>query len=71
MGEWLPEPVTPLFMDWAIPRIDTAYNHAVYRSAGIAVAMGQGEVNGWSYVSPPTPRALPHLLFGGQPRSLP
>jgi hypothetical protein len=40
MGEWLPEPVTPLFMDWVIPRIDAAYNHAVYRSAGMTVANG-------------------------------
>ena len=71
LGEWLPEPVTPLFMDWVIPRIDAAYNQAVFASAGISVAMGHGQVNGWYYVSPPSPRALPHLLFGGQPRSLP
>ncbi|HJW01189.1 MAG TPA: PEP/pyruvate-binding domain-containing protein [Arthrobacter sp.] len=71
LGEWLPEPVTPLFMDWVIPRIDAAYNAAVFASAGISVAMGHGQVNGWYYVSPPNPRALPHLLFGGEPRSLP
>ncbi len=71
LGEWLPEPVTPLFMDWVIQRIDAAYNEAVFASAGISVAMGHGQVNGWYYVSPPTPRALPHLLFGGEPRSLP
>lgn len=71
LGEWLPEPVTPLFMDWVIPRIDAAYNQAVLASAGISVAMGHGRVNGWYYVSPPSPRALPHLLFGGEPRSLP
>ncbi len=71
LGEWLPEPVTPLFMDWVIPRIDAAYNEAVFASAGISVAMGHGQVNGWYYVSPPSPRALPHLLFGGKPRSLP
>lgn len=71
LGEWLPEPVTPLFMDWVIPRIDAAYNQAVFASAGISVAMGHGQVNGWYYVAPPNPRALPHLLFGGQPRSLP
>ena len=71
LGEWLPEPVTPLFMDWLIPRIDAAYNQAVFASAGISVAMGHGQVNGWYYVSPPNPKALPHLLFGGKPRSLP
>jgi phosphohistidine swiveling domain-containing protein len=71
LGEWLPEPVTPLFMDWVIPRMDAAYNAAVFASAGISVAMGHGQVNGWYYVSPPSPRALPHLLFGGEPRSLP
>ncbi len=71
LGEWLPEPVTPLFMDWLVPRMDAAYNDAVYSSAGITVAMGHAQVNGWYYVSPPAPRALPHLLFGGQSRSLP
>ncbi|TAP43954.1 PEP/pyruvate-binding domain-containing protein [Arthrobacter sp. S39] len=71
LGEWLPEPVTPLFMDWVIPRMDEAYNKAVFASAGISVAMGHGQVNGWYYVSPPNPKALPHLLFGGEPRSLP
>lgn len=71
LGEWLPEPVTPLFMDWIVPRIDTAYNDAVFRSAGIRVPMGNASVNGWYYVAPPTPRALPHLVFGGRPRSLP
>ncbi|MDQ5863002.1 MAG: PEP/pyruvate-binding domain-containing protein [Actinomycetota bacterium] len=71
MGEWLPEAVTPLFMDWAIPRIDAAYDEAVYKSAGIKVPMGHAAVNGWYYVAPPTPRALPHLLFGGKRSSLP
>ncbi|GAB5080495.1 PEP/pyruvate-binding domain-containing protein [Arthrobacter sp. AD-310] len=71
LGEWLPEPVTPLFMDWLVPRLDAAYNRAVFRSAGISVTMGHAAVNGWYYVAPPTPRALPHLLFGGSRRSLP
>lgn len=71
LGEWLPEPVTPLFMDWLVPRLDAAYNRAVFRSAGISIAMGHAAVNGWYYVAPPTPRALPHLLFGGSRRSLP
>lgn len=71
LGEWLPEPVTPLFMDWLVPRLDAAYNRAVFRSAGISVPMGHAAVNGWYFVAPPTPRALPHLLFGGSRRSLP
>lgn len=71
LGEWLPEPVTPLFMDWIIPCMDAAYNDAVFRSTGLRVPMGNATVNGWYYVAPPTPRALPHLVFGGAPRSLP
>ena len=71
LGEWLPEPVTPLFMDWIVPCMDSAYNDAVFRSTGLRVPMGNATVNGWYYVAPPTPRALPHLLFGGTPRSLP
>ncbi|MFF1251672.1 PEP/pyruvate-binding domain-containing protein [Pseudarthrobacter sp. NPDC058329] len=71
LGEWLPEPVTPLFMDWVIPCMDAAYNDAVFRSAGLRVPMGNATVNGWYYVAPPTPRALPRLLLGGKPSSLP
>ncbi|PNI09634.1 hypothetical protein CXX84_05160 [Arthrobacter sp. AFG7.2] len=71
LGEWLPEPVTPLFMDWLVPGIDAAYNDAVARSAGIRLPMGNATVNGWYYVAPPTLRALPHVLFGGRPHSLP
>ena len=71
LGEWLPEPVTPLFMDWVIRRMDDAYNVAVRRSAGIDVPMGYAQINGWYYVSPPTPLALPQLLFGSEPRSVP
>ncbi|MDR6415896.1 PEP/pyruvate-binding domain-containing protein [Pseudarthrobacter sulfonivorans] len=71
LGEWLPEPVTPLFMDWVIPKLDEAYNEAVRRSAGIDVPMGYAQVNGWYYVSPPTPLALPHLLFGSERRAVP
>jgi pyruvate,water dikinase len=71
LGEWLPEPVTPLFMDWIVPCLDAGYNRAVARSAGVNVPMGHAAVYGWYYVAPPTPRALPHLLFGGSPRSLP
>ncbi|WP_458781971.1 PEP/pyruvate-binding domain-containing protein [Arthrobacter sp. D3-16] len=71
LGEWLPEPVTPLFMDWIVPSMDSAYNDAVFRSAGLRVPMGNATVNGWYYVAPPTPRALPRLVFGGRPHSLP
>jgi hypothetical protein len=71
LGEWLPEPVTPLFMDWIIPIMDAAYNDAVFHSAGLRVPMGHATVNGWYYVAPPTPRALPQLIAGGTPRSLP
>lgn len=71
LGEWLPEPVTPLFMDWIVPCLDSAYNDAVFRSTGLRVPMGNAAVNGWYYVAPPTPRALPHLVSSGTPRSLP
>jgi rifampicin phosphotransferase len=71
LGEWLPEPVTPLFMDWIIPIMDAAYNDAVFHSAGLRVPMGHATVNGWYYVAPPTPRALPQLIAGGTARSLP
>jgi phosphohistidine swiveling domain-containing protein len=68
LGEWLPEPVTPLFMDWLVPTLDSAYNRAVAHSTGVQVPMEHAAVNGWYYVAPPTPRALPHLLFGGSLR---
>lgn len=71
LGEWLPEPVTPLFMDWIVPCLDDAYDKAVARSSGISIPMGHATVNGWYYVAPPGPGALPHLLFRGSLGSLP
>jgi pyruvate,water dikinase len=71
LGEWLPEPVTPLFMDWVVPLMDAAYNDAVRRSVGIDVPMRNCTVNGWYYVSPPSPRQLPRVLFSGRRQSLP
>ncbi|WP_258802230.1 PEP-utilizing enzyme [Pseudarthrobacter sp. NS4] len=58
-------------MDWIVPGIDAGYNRAVARSAGVSIPMGHAAVNGWYYVAPPTPQALPRLLFGGTLRSLP
>ncbi|WP_307609820.1 PEP-utilizing enzyme [Pseudarthrobacter sp. W1I19] len=71
MGEWLPEPVTPLFMDWLVPLIDKGYNEAVFRSSGISIPMGHAAVNGWYFVAPPSPTTLPHMLFSGSLRPLP
>lgn len=50
LGEWLPEPVTPLFMDWVMRRINEGYDAAVKAAARTAIPIGHATVNGWYYV---------------------
>ncbi|SLJ98125.1 PEP/pyruvate-binding domain-containing protein [Arthrobacter sp. P2b] len=68
LGEWLPEPVTPLFMDWLVPRIDDAFNGTLGETLGVAAPVRSGVVNGWYYLSPPSPTSIPRMLFGGAAR---
>jgi rifampicin phosphotransferase len=62
LGEWLPEPVTPLFGDWLLPCIETGFADGMRTTAGTTFAFPRAIVNGWFYATP-TPAITPGRLL--------
>jgi rifampicin phosphotransferase len=60
LGEWLSDPMTPLFQDWLLERIEEGYLVGMRRSTGAAVPFRHAAINGWYYTA--TPR-FPPLAF--------
>lgn len=58
LGEWLPEPLTPLFADWLLPAIEDGYLDGMRSTAGAVVPFRYTTVNGWYY------NAVPRLSLG-------
>lgn len=56
LGEWLPEPMTPLFADWVLPLLEDGYLEGMRDSVGAAVPFRYAIVNGWYFNAPPVPR---------------
>jgi pyruvate,water dikinase len=52
LGEWLPEPVTPLFADWLLPAIETGFADGMRTTAGTTFEFPRAIVNGWYYATP-------------------
>ena len=55
LGEWLPDPMTPLFEDWLLPRIEAGYLDGMEDDIQVRVPFRYGSVNGWYYNAPPIP----------------
>jgi pyruvate,water dikinase len=62
LGEWLPDPMSPLFEDWLLPRIEAGYLVGMEADAGVRVPFRYASVNGWYYNAPPVPS--PRVLAG-------
>jgi phosphohistidine swiveling domain-containing protein len=56
LGEWLPEPLTPLFADWLLPAIESGYLDGMEDDVRVRVPFRYDVVNGWYFNSPPIPR---------------
>jgi pyruvate,water dikinase len=67
LGEWLPEPMTPLFADWLLPRIEDGYLDGMRDTVGAVVPFRYASVNGWYYNAIPVP--TPGLLATAVARS--
>src|SRR6266702_1662899 len=75
LGEWLPEPVTPLFAGWLLPVLERGVARAMQAESGIPMRPAGEVVNGWYYTTPP-PRvdgspALRVLLLLLHPERMP
>lgn len=63
LGEWLPEPVTPLFADWLLPLLTAGFARGNRIDVGIGAGLRHGIVNGWYYSTPqPDVRVMAVLL---------
>ncbi len=62
LGEWLPDPMTPLFADWLLPTIENGYLEGMRSSTGTVVPFRYATVNGWYFNAVPIPSA--RLLLG-------
>jgi pyruvate,water dikinase len=63
LGEWLPEPMTPLFRDWLLELIEAGYLQGMRGTAGTAVPFRFAAINGWYYTAAPSPRSIPGLFL--------
>ena len=63
LGEWLSDPMTPLFQDWLLERLEEGYLLGMRGTAGAAVPFRYGAINGWYYTAAPNPRSIPLTLL--------
>jgi phosphohistidine swiveling domain-containing protein len=72
LGEWLPEPMTPLFADWLLDRIDHGEQQATRAHVGAALEFPHAAINGWYYLATPplSPRDIATTLLQGRGRLL-
>jgi pyruvate,water dikinase len=72
LGEWLPEPMTPLFADWLLDRIDHGEQQAMREDVGAALPFPHAAINGWYYLATPalSPRTIATTLLQGRGRLL-
>ena len=64
LGEWLPDPMTPLFRDWLLEQLHEGFVAGARRSSGAALAFPSAAINGWYYtMGGPSLRSLPRTLL--------
>jgi phosphohistidine swiveling domain-containing protein len=62
LGEWLPEPVTPLFEDWLLKLLNTGFARGNTIDVGLGAGLRQATVNGWYYSTPQPDLAIGRVL---------
>jgi pyruvate,water dikinase len=72
LGEWLPEPMTPLFADWLLERLDHGEQQATRAHVGTTLEFPHTAINGWYYLATPplSPRTILTVLLQGRGRLL-
>jgi pyruvate,water dikinase len=61
VGEWLADPMTPLFATWLLPRLEQGLHDAMRKTAGAVLPFRSAAVNGWYYTALPHP-PLPSIV---------
>jgi len=62
LGEWLPEPMTPLFQDWLLERLGDGLLRAQRRMTGTALPWRHAAIHGWYYTTA-GPKVTPRILL--------
>jgi phosphohistidine swiveling domain-containing protein len=64
LGEWMSDPMTPLFRDWLLERLEEGFLDGMRETTGTAIPFPRAAINGWYYsMAGPRPRSIPsHLL---------
>jgi pyruvate,water dikinase len=62
LGEWLPEPVTPLFEDWLLKLISRGFGRGTRADSGLLTGLRYAVVNRWFYSTPEPDVRLEDLL---------
>jgi rifampicin phosphotransferase len=72
LGEWLPEPMTPLFADWLLQRLEHGEQQATRAHVGATLPFPYAAINGWYYLTTPplSPRTILTTLLQGRGRLL-
>jgi phosphohistidine swiveling domain-containing protein len=52
LGEWLPDPVTPLFASWLLPALERGVARAMTAEQGMAIRPNGAVIRGWYYTTP-------------------
>jgi pyruvate,water dikinase len=60
LGEWLSDPMTPLFREWLLERLDEGFLEGMRETTGTAIPFPHAAINGWYYT-----------MAGLRPRSIP
>jgi hypothetical protein len=61
IGEWLHEPMSPLFRSWLLELLEDGYLSGERHMAGTAIPFPHTAINGWYYTA--LPRFGPPVLF--------
>jgi rifampicin phosphotransferase len=61
IGEWLHEPMTPLFRTWLLELLEDGYLRGERRMVGTAIPFRHASINGWYYTA--LPRFGPYMIL--------
>src|SRR6266851_1304879 len=63
LGEWLSDPMTPLFRDWLLILLEEGLLHGMRETTGTTIAFPRAIINGWYYsMAAPRPGSIPAEL---------
>jgi phosphohistidine swiveling domain-containing protein len=64
LGEWLSDPMTPLFREWLLVLLEAGFLHGMRQTTGTSIPFPSSAVNGWYYtMAGPRPSSIPGRLM--------